>query len=112
MTDQAKQELDAAFDGLQREVPDPLCRAIRWLRDPKAKIVRIPLALVFIAASFFWFLPVVGIEFLPLGLLLLAIDVPFLRKPVARVTLWLEEKWMRLRARWRARHRRSRGAVR
>jgi hypothetical protein len=71
--------------------------------------VRLPLALLCIAASFFWFLPVLGLEFLPIGLLLLAIDVPFLRKPVARFTLWLEEKWMRLRARWRAHKRRSRG---
>jgi hypothetical protein len=109
MADQAKRELDAAFETLQREVPDTLSRAIRWLRNPEAKVVRLPLALLCIAASFFWFLPVLGLEFLPIGLLLLAIDVPFLRKPVARFTLWLEEKWMRLRARWRARRRRSRG---
>jgi hypothetical protein len=105
MADPAKQELDAAFEGLQREVPDPLCRAIRWLRDPKAKVVRIPLGLLFIAGSFLFFLPVLGLELLPIGLLLLAIDVPFLRKPVARATLWLEHQWMRLRARWHQRHR-------
>ncbi|MES2960650.1 MAG: hypothetical protein V4792_20845 [Pseudomonadota bacterium] len=98
-----KQVLDAALDGLQRELPDPLCRAIRWLRNPKARAVRLPLGLLFIAASFFWFLPVVGIEFLPLGLLLIAIDVPFLQKPVGRATLWLEHQWMHLRARWRVR---------
>jgi hypothetical protein len=107
VTDQAKQELDAAFEGLQREVPDPLCRAIRWLRNPKAKVVRIPLGLLFIAGGFLFFLPVLGLELLPIGLLLLAIDVPFLQKPVARATLWLEHKWMRLRAWWRHRRRKS-----
>jgi hypothetical protein len=105
MSADGKHTLDAALDELQRESPDWLCRAIRWLRNPKARKVRLPLGLLFIAASFFWFLPVVGLEFLPLGLLLIAIDVPFLQKPVGRATLWLEHQWLRLKARWRHRHR-------
>jgi hypothetical protein len=36
---------------------------------------------------------------LPLGLLLIAADVPFLRKPMARFTLWSTGKWAALRQR-------------
>jgi hypothetical protein len=93
-------ELDAAFDKLEHEAPDFLTRAICWLRKPQARMVRLPLGILFIAASFLWFLPVLGLEFLPIGLLLVAQDVPFLRRPVGRMTLWLLDRWVRLRKWW------------
>jgi hypothetical protein len=93
-------ELDAAFDKLEQEAPDFLTRAICWLRKPQARMVRLPLGILFIAASFFWFLPVLGLEFLPIGLLLVAQDVPFLRRPVGRMTLWLLDRWVQLRKWW------------
>jgi len=34
---------------------------------------------------------------LPLGLLLMASDVPFLRKPVGHLTIWGADKWVTLR---------------
>ena len=40
----------------------------------------------------FWFLPVVGIELLPIGLLL-AQDVPGLREPVGRFILFAVTQW-------------------
>lgn len=95
-------EYDRAYDELEREAPDRVSRALRWLREPKARRVRIPLGILFVLASFLWFLPVIGIELLPIGLLLLAHDIPFLRKPVGRALLWLEGKWRALRRRWRA----------
>ena len=85
--------LDEAFDELERQTPDRVTRAIRWLRDPQSRKVRIPLGILFIVASFFWFLPVIGLELLPIGLMLIAQDVPLLRKPVGRMMLWLERKW-------------------
>ena len=103
--------LDRAFRGLERETPDTIAHILRWLRDPKSRWIRLPLGILCIIASFFWFLPVVGLELLPIGLLLIAEDVPFLRRPAARMMLWLEEKWVRLRRRYRewkrARRRRS-----
>ncbi|WP_207460504.1 hypothetical protein [Azospirillum sp. SYSU D00513] len=100
MTDKGQKTLDQAYEGLEKEAPDRVARAIRWLRDPKARWIRIPLGVLFIIASMLWFLPVVGIEMLPLGLLLIAQDVPFLRKPVGRFMIWLERKWVALRHRW------------
>jgi hypothetical protein len=43
------------------------------------------------------FLPVLGIEMLPLGLLLIVQDVLFLRKPVGEFLIWMERKWVALR---------------
>jgi len=85
--------------------------ALDWLRSSRSRPVRIPLGILCILAALLWFLPVVGVEFLPLGLLLLAQDVPILRRPAARLTLWLISifEWMRGHWRaWRARRRRQR----
>jgi hypothetical protein len=77
-----------------------VARALRWLRDPGARWVRIPVALLFMLGGLLWFLPVVGFYMLPIGLLLLAQDVPFLRRPVGQATIWLVRKWAVLRRRW------------
>jgi hypothetical protein len=105
--DEAQRELDRAYEGLERETPDRVSRMIRWLRSPQSRYVRIPLAILFIAQSFFFFLPLAGIEFLPIGLLLIAQDVPFLKRPVARAMLWLEKKWVEFRKRRQQRKRQT-----
>jgi hypothetical protein len=107
-TDEGQVKLDRAYNELEQEVPDRVARAIRWLRDPQGKWVRLPLGLLLIVANLFGpIVPFLGIEFVPLGLLLVAQDIPPLRKPVAKMTLWLEHRWVRLRQRWRQRHPRS-----
>jgi hypothetical protein len=70
------------------------------MRKPGARWVRIPLGILCVLASFLWFLPVLGIWMLPLGLLLLAQDIPFLRGPVGRGLLWALDRWDALTARW------------
>jgi len=108
----ARDPLNEAFDELEREVPRSLTRSIGWLRKPQARLVRLPLGILCIIGSFLWFLPVLGLWFLPLGLLLIAQDVPFLRRPVGRMTLYLLDRWKRFRKWWskrqaarRAKHR-------
>ena len=96
-----KQLLNRAFEGLERETPDTVTHILRWIRAPRSRWIRLPLGILCIIASFFWFLPVVGLEFFPIGLLLIAEDVPFLRRPAARMMLLLEEKWIRFRRRYR-----------
>lgn len=102
-----RDRLDEAFYRLRMVLPPRLRPALRWLRSGRSRFVRIPLGLLCIAASFFWFMPVVGLEWFPLGLLLLAQDVPFLRRPAAAMTLWavrciewMQDRWRRWR-RWR-----------
>jgi membrane-bound ClpP family serine protease len=97
--------LDAALRELEREAPDRFTKLVHWLGNPGSRWIRLPLGILCIIASFFWFLPVVGIEFFPIGLLLVAQDVPFLRRPAARLLFWLERKWRALQA-WRKRSRR------
>jgi hypothetical protein len=108
-SDDPEELLEEAFKGLEEQTPDRVSRAIRWLRDPKSRWIRLPVGILCIIASFFWFLPVIGIEYLPIGLLLIAQDVPFLQRPVARLMIWLEHKWMDLRRHYR-RKRRKRGS--
>jgi hypothetical protein len=73
--------LDRQFDRIGRMLPAS-AGFLRWVRKPQARIIRIPLALVLIAGGLFSFLPILGLWMLPLGLLLLALDVPPLRRPV------------------------------
>lgn len=109
MSEEGQRALDEALNGLERDAPDRVARAIRWMRSPASRKVRIPLGLLFIAGGLLWFLPVVGLEMLPIGLLLVAQDVPFLQKPVGRGMLWLERKWRAHKQR-QQRHRTSPGA--
>jgi hypothetical protein len=103
MKDNGRRTLDRAYEGLEHEVPDRVSRAIRWLRDPQARWIRIPLGILLILSSALWFLPIVGIEFLPLGLLLIAQDIPILREPVGRFMIWLEHQWIAFKRWWHSR---------
>ena len=99
-TRQGEDELDRAFDKLEAEAPDFLTRAILRLRRPRARVLRLVLGTLCIVAGLLWFLPVVGLEFLPVGLLLVAQDVPVLRRPAGRMTLHLLDRWAHLRKWW------------
>lgn len=101
----AQAELDRAIDRLQRRLSERMQRALRWLRGPSARWVRIPLGVLLIAQSAVFFLPLAGLQFLPVGILLLAIDVPFLRRPAARLLRWIEGVVLRI-TRWRRARRR------
>jgi len=104
MTDKEEERLNRRFDRLERELPGFVARSIRWLRAPSARWVRIPAGLLLILGGIFSILPLLGLWMLPLGLLLLAQDLPFLRRPMTLALLWVERRWVR----WKhARRRRS-----
>lgn len=65
-----------------------------WLRRPSSRWLRIPIGLLLIAGGVLGFLPVLGFWMLIPGLLLLALDVPFLRLPV-RVAIVQARRWSR-----------------
>lgn len=73
-------------------------RAINALLDNRMRLVRVPLGLLLIVAGFLGFLPVLGFWMLPLGLLLLALDLPVLRPPVTAATIRIRR---RVRTWWR-----------
>ena len=67
-------------------------RIIGRLRGPRSRIVRIPVALFLIACGLLGFLPIVGFWMLPIGLVLLAEDLPFLRSPAQKMMAWVEAR--------------------
>jgi hypothetical protein len=85
---EGKRVLRDAFKRLEQEVPERVARIFRKLRHPDARWFRIPLGLLCVVGGVFSFLPVLGLWMLPLGLLLIAYDVPVLRKPVGHFTIW------------------------
>ena len=77
-------------------LPEWLGRWLRWIVTG-TRWVRIPIAFLLIVGGLFGFLPVLGFWMVPLGLLLLAVDLPFLRRPMVALVLWIEERWHRWR---------------
>lgn len=93
------ERLDRKIDQLAEQLPTPAGGIVRWLAGPSSRTVRIPLALLLIGAGFVGFLPVIGFWMIPLGLLLLAQDVPFIQRPIVRFVVWAERKWRASRQR-------------
>ena len=89
-----KAEIDRHFGWFESKLPAGPAKFVGWLRKPSSKLVRIPLALLLMLGGVFSILPILGLWMLPLGMLLIAQDVPFLEKPVAQALGWMERKWM------------------
>ena len=87
-----KRKLDEQLDRLQEELPKPAAKPVRKLRRPDWKWVRIPAGILLVTAGLISVTPGLNSRFAA-GLALLAIDVPFLRKPAARLIEWGLDKW-------------------
>ena len=72
----------ASSKRLSRAVPASRPVTDRLLKDGM-RLVRLPVGLLFMIGGFFSFLPVLGVWMLPLGLMLLAVDVPLIRPTVS-----------------------------
>jgi hypothetical protein len=92
--------LERQFNRIGRQVP-ATAGFLRWIRKPHMHLIRIPLAILLIAGGIFSFLPILGIWMLPLGFLVLAVDIPPLRGPVGnaivRLQRWLANTRRRMR---------------
>jgi hypothetical protein len=88
-------DLDRELDRLELKLPRTIARFLRWVRQPSASWVRWPLGLILMVGGVFSILPVLGLWMLPLGLVLIAQDIPFLRPPMARMIAWINDRWMR-----------------
>jgi len=96
----AAAELEKYFKMINRRLPRKVATAIQWLRRPSSFSIRLLAALLLIVGGIFSFLPVLGLWMLPLGLLLIAQDVPVLQKPLVKILRWFEVKWQQARAAW------------
>lgn len=103
MADKNLSRIRRQFDALGRAVPS-MRRFIDLLTQNGMRWLRVPVAFLLMAGGLLGFLPVLGFWMLPLGFLLLAIDIPLLRPAVATTSV-------RARRRFGRMLRRSRGAV-
>jgi hypothetical protein len=97
--DKNSRRLNRQFDRIERSWPI-LRGFVEWVRKPSSRILRIPLGIILILGGIFSFLPILGIWMLPLGLLLLALDLPILQGPMNNLILRGQ--------RWWAKHKRKR----
>lgn len=93
-----KAEIDRHFLWFETKLPAGPARFVSWLRKPSSRLVRFPLAILLVIGGIFSFLPILGLWMLPLGLILIAQDIPPLQKPVAQLFGWLERKWLERQA--------------
>jgi hypothetical protein len=90
------------FEVIERLIP-PLRGPMSTLRRDSWFPIRFPIALLLIAGGVFSFLPVLGVWMLPLGLLLLAVDLPVLRGPISVAIIRSRRTGKRWLRRWRNR---------
>ena len=77
---------------LLRRLPSRMQAITRWLRKPASRWARIPAGILLIIGGCLAILPVFGLWMLPLGLMLLADDIPPLRRFRDRALDWLERR--------------------
>lgn len=79
------------IDVMLRRTPR-LRLAVQSLIHGRLRALRIPVALTLIAAGMVGFLPVVGFWMIPLGLMLLAVDIPALRPGISVAVVRLRRR--------------------
>ena len=80
------------LERLIERFPPRLRQAVCWLRKPSSRWARIPSGVLLSVGGLLWFLPLLGLWMLPLGLLLLAEDIAPLRRQRDRVLDWVERR--------------------
>ena len=90
-------QLDCYFERIEERLPLRLCRFFHWLRQPSSQLVRILVSALLVLGGLLSFLPVFGMWMLPLGLIIISQDLPFLQRPLVRAFQWIEMKWERWR---------------
>ncbi len=88
-----KKELDEHLEMFERRLPENMRGLVRWLRKPGSGVVRIILGILLVICGLVGFLPILGFWMIPLGVLVLAIDLPFVRPPLIKLLDWVERKW-------------------
>jgi hypothetical protein len=86
-------DLDQELNRFEQRLPAAMVRGLRWLRKPSSRWKRIPAGTALIVGGCLSFLPIFGIWMVPLGLILIAQDVPPLRSPTARLLAWVNSRW-------------------
>lgn len=99
MTTRDHDRLDRIVERYSERLPGWMARFVAWVRKPELRVPRIFAGILLVLFGLVGFLPVLGFWMVPLGLLLLAQDVSFLRRPVVNAIYWVERKWQNWRRR-------------
>jgi hypothetical protein len=83
---------ECRLERLVGRLPNRFRSTIRFLRQPSSRCIRIPMGVLLTLGGALGFLPIVGFWMLPIGLVLLADDVPPLRSARSRVLDWIEHR--------------------
>ena len=89
-------DFNQEMDRFQDQMPAWVGRNLKRLCGKHAVWVRVPAGVALIGGGVLSFLPVLGIWMLPLGVALLAQDVPVIRRPTAHLLGFINrnvEKW-------------------
>jgi hypothetical protein len=93
-----EKRLRRQISAIVKGVP-PLRSPLNSVIEGRLRLIRIPLGILLVAGGFFSILPIFGLWMLPLGVLLLAFDLPILR-PYVNVAMIRARRRI---SRWRRR---------
>lgn len=79
------------FEAIERRAPVG-GRTLRALREKRYRLLRLPLAVLLVIGGLLGFLPVLGFWMAPIGLLLLAVDIPALRPAVSAAIIRIRRR--------------------
>lgn len=65
----------------------------RSIALPRNRLLRLMIGIVLCLGGLLWFLPVVGLWMLPLGLAVLSIDIPFVHRHTRRARIYLRRRY-------------------
>jgi hypothetical protein len=85
--------LDGYCARIESHLPAWSSRSLLWLRRPSNRSVRILVSALLVLGGIFSFFPVLGLWMLPLGLIVISQDLPFLQAPLVRAFQWVEARW-------------------
>ena len=88
-----KPDLDEELDRLQARLPHKVSRFMQKVRSPEVAPYRIPAGIALTAGGIVGFLPILGFWMIPLGLIVMAKDIPPLQPVLVRFLDWVERKW-------------------
>lgn len=86
------ERLDRIVDKYAAKMPRWMARFVAWIRKPELHWFRLVAGVLLVLFGLIGFLPILGFWMIPLGLALLALDVPFLRAPLARLLAFINGK--------------------
>jgi hypothetical protein len=90
-------EMDRLQGHLENHLPEWASRNFDRLRQPEAVWVRAPAGVALAAGGVLSVLPGLGLWMLPVGLALLAVDVPVMQGPLARALNFTNSKIERIK---------------